>query len=227
MKNTYLFLFLFIAFNSFAQLSISPVSLSANVNIEEDKLFTLYVNNSSNEMKLYWWKVIKPNGFPQNWTTQTCDGVTCYNYNFDRSPSNKPDTVFPNIQRAVTIHFDPESSEGSANICFKIYSDPQYQNEVASTDCTDLIVAGTSSSNEFDKREVLIYPNPTSDFISIKNDDEVMAVKVYDVMGRMILNQNHSVGKTYGVKNFGYGMHFIELTAFNNEKVTKKIIFNE
>ena len=227
MKNIYIItLLLFLSYRSFSQLTISPVSLSANLSVNEEKIFSIYINNPSNEPVLYWWKVIKPNGFPQYWQTQTCDGVLCYLWNVDKNSKIKPDTVFPNIPRLVTIHLKPDSIPGEANICFKIYSDNQHLNEINSTDCNDLIQASTSSTNQESRNEIVIYPNPTSDYFSIKNDDEITSIKIYNVMGKLVLNQKHSIGKTYSVENLESGLHFIELSYLFDKRRIQKLLIN-
>lgn len=224
MKNFYLFiLFSLLAFSSFSQLTISPVSLSASLNVNQEKICSIYINNPTNDPVLYWWKVEKPNGFPQYWQTQTCDGVLCYLWNVDKNSKNKPDTVFPNEPRLVTIHIKPDSIEGQANICFKIYSDNQHQNEEGSTDCNDLITAGTTSSDETYKKEAVIFPNPTTDVFSIKNDDEVTSVKVYDVMGRKMMDEKHYLGKSYDLSYRGKGLYKIVLTTKSNLLITNSI----
>lgn len=222
MKNFYIFFtFSILSFNSFAQFSMDVTSLSTAIDIYDDTLFNIHISNQTNTNQNFWWKVIKPGGFPSNWETQVCDLNQCYNYNFDKCPANRKNQVDPNATILVTMHFNPDSTEGSANLCFKIYSDPECLNEIASTDCNDVITAGTTSSDEMYNNQVLIYPNPTTDVFSIKNDDEVTLVKVYDVMGRLKLEEEHSLGNKHEVGDFEQSIY--NVLIYKNDHLIKTI----
>lgn len=88
----------------------------------------------------------------------------------------------------------------------------------------DAIVAklnSTSLSNiDFHKERVLIYPNPSKDFITIKTDKEIQKVTISDLNGRMLSIQFDSI---VNLSNLIPGMYILNIETENGTS-SKKII---
>ncbi len=86
--------------------------------------------------------------------------------------------------------------------------------------------------NDYNKgNDISIFPNPTSDFISINLTEEVKnqspKIQIFNVDGKEVLSQKINETKnTFDVSNFAKGVYFISLS--NEAKIisTKKIIIN-
>lgn len=213
------------SYNSNAQIIIGINSISANLELEQDTQFNFKIYNlSAIDTVEFWWKLIKCDAYPyDNWETFVGDQLAHYMANFDSSPMNKPNTIYPNDSTFFQIEFNANEFESNCSLCLKLYSDKNFINEIASTDCNALITVGTTSALEKTTSEILIYPNPTSDFFSIKNDEEITSVKVYDVMGRKMMDEKHYLGKPYDLSYRGKGLYKIVLTTKSNLLITNII----
>lgn len=78
------------------------------------------------------------------------------------------------------------------------------------------------NSNDFEKTSFAIYPNPTSNFVTINYANEIQTVEVFDVVGKKVkefLNVN-ALEYSFDVNGLQSGIYFIKL----NNAVTKKLV---
>ena len=93
----------------------------------------------------------------------------------------------------------------------------------------EILVDDTLTVTDFEKGFV-IYPNPTSDFIHIKNNTlnlEDVTLSLTDINGRILYNQNAiSLGSdfTIPVNGFSRGLYVLTIKSGNNQKNQKIII---
>ena len=89
---------------------------------------------------------------------------------------------------------------------------------------TVTIAASPYSVNKIAKSEISIYPNPVSDFISIKSNDNIRMIEFYSVNGQlvkqMILNKKQVKINTSDINN---GFYFCRIYT-SKAVVTKKIV---
>ena len=83
---------------------------------------------------------------------------------------------------------------------------------------------------KFDNVEITAYPNPTSDFITIKNSDKLqkdLTVEVADIQGKIYLIEKYtSDKKKVNFAKFSAGMYFLNVklkgTTIKSFKIIKK-----
>lgn len=70
---------------------------------------------------------------------------------------------------------------------------------------------------------VYIYPNPASNVITIKSQETLSSVRVYNILGREIdlFYKNSLANKTINVSNYSKGIYFIKVEINGNEKTIK------
>ena len=224
-----LLFFICSSYKSNAQIVIGINSLSANLELEQDTQFNFKIYNlSSTDTVKFWWKLIKCDSYPyDNWETQVGDQILHYITNYDSCHTSKPNTLYPNDSTAFQIEFETNEFEGSCSLCLKLYSDKNFINEIASTNCNDLISVGTSSTKDKTISDILIYPNPASDFFSIKNDEEITSLKVYDVLGKLITSEKHKENQIHEIDLLKNGIYFIQtFDNYNNLKSSITIVKN-
>lgn len=83
-------------------------------------------------------------------------------------------------------------------------------------------MAQTLGNEEFNKSTVTVYPNPTSDYLNLNIDDEVN-VKIFDLLGKMVMNQK--VIKQISLSNLNKGLYLVEVSN-NDIHYNTKIIKN-
>lgn len=82
--------------------------------------------------------------------------------------------------------------------------------------------------DEFENNNFVFYPNPVSDWltISVRGNATIAGVTVYDVLGKMVFNQQASnlSTQTIDLSAVSKGMYLIEVITDTNQKVIKKLI---
>jgi hypothetical protein len=79
------------------------------------------------------------------------------------------------------------------------------------------------SINEFDEAGIAIYPNPTSDRITIKSENnQINSILISDIGGKIIYSHDkiESISTDIDLSSFSNGIYFVTL----NKSTTKKII---
>ncbi len=73
----------------------------------------------------------------------------------------------------------------------------------------------------------LIYPNPTHDSFSIKNDTKVSEISVFNIIGKLVLSETHVQGVSHNVSELKKGIYLVRLLDEDDEiikviRLTKK-----
>ena len=96
-------------------------------------------------------------------------------------------------------------------------------------DCTDILYIGLDdvqitqtllAVSDFQKPLISIYPNPTSDFIRIKNAKEINRVRIFDLSGKMVKETKTS---DIDVRSLSAGQYILNIYS-GNEITSKKFI---
>lgn len=79
--------------------------------------------------------------------------------------------------------------------------------------------------NNFLSKNIVIYPNPTSDNIQIKGLDglTINSIDLLDLQGKLIksYSSNHT---TFNISNQNEGVYFLKITLENREVITRKVM---
>ncbi|MBK8705569.1 MAG: T9SS type A sorting domain-containing protein [Saprospiraceae bacterium] len=78
-----------------------------------------------------------------------------------------------------------------------------------------------------DKLEVQVYPNPTTDYFNLTDNEVVEKITVYTLLGREIKRFNYVKGEKYRVEELPRGMYLVQLTdrngrIINTQRVSKR-----
>jgi len=89
------------------------------------------------------------------------------------------------------------------------------------------IVDTTLSVDDFEEFGLTIYPNPAKDSFTIKNkNNEELTIKIYDVSGRMVLNQQGQSFELISINtsNFSRGLHLVVMENANGYMFKSKLM---
>lgn len=79
-----------------------------------------------------------------------------------------------------------------------------------------------TGSNSLSKAELIIYPNPTSDYINISND-KIKEATIIDFTGKTLIK---STSKTIDLSTLPKGIYILNATLENGKSISKKLIKN-
>ncbi len=72
-----------------------------------------------------------------------------------------------------------------------------------------------------------MYPNPTTDIVTLELNDNVAKVAITDMLGKVIFEQVEATGKTViATGNFSTGMYLVTIES-NNQKATQRLVINK
>lgn len=83
------------------------------------------------------------------------------------------------------------------------------------------LVKNTSlSTNQFDKSDIKIYPNPVQNQLNIDSQEEVLSIEIFDLLGKKIFEGK---GNTIDVSGLQSGIYLLKINT-KNVILTQKII---
>ncbi|WP_010516936.1 T9SS type A sorting domain-containing protein [Croceivirga radicis] len=80
----------------------------------------------------------------------------------------------------------------------------------------------TPTPDVSDKKNIIVYPNPSSDIVNIETDKNVEKIAIYDLNGKLIMTKKDS--NWIGVRFLPDGVYIIRLHLDNNEDYIKLIL---
>lgn len=81
-------------------------------------------------------------------------------------------------------------------------------------------------SNQDPNQEIRIFPNPTTDFFSVKNDDNLETIVIYNIVGKEVKRISHVAGNKYDIGFLQNGIYIVRLYDDSN-KVLKVLRLNK
>ena len=210
---TTLLLAIFISSTLSAQIVIDPDIIMFEATGEDEIVVSVDVFNYTDEFTEIYWIFEKGENFPDEWGTTICDTRICYAENTYKSNANLPNLVDSNGKMFLKFTIATNDVEGSSFGIVHLFSDSKFENEIAVSNAPI-----TSVNNEIVKN-IVIYPNPASDYFQIKNDANVKSVEVASITGRTLLSANHIEGKMHSIVDLSKGVFFVILRDENGDKV--------
>jgi len=175
------------------------------------------------------------NGFPYNqsltwrinilevtseWQVAVCDVNQCYtpavtemNFSLGAGASGDMDVhVYPNgVDGAAIIEVDVFQSNDSTNITSATY-----------------FFNHTVGITEKFSEAIKVYPNPTQDFITIDNSENlVSAVELYNVSGKMVLRSDLNGNDRISLQELASGNYILKLVDANANIVSTNLVVKQ
>ena len=111
---------------------------------------------------------------------------------------------------------------GSQLVCCHKDGELIYHSPVAGWPEEDCVVRPVGVNECVENQKVHIWPNPCNDWIYINSDEHIESVKIYDMMGRLLLD-NISCKDKVCIKNLPQGIYLLFIES-NHSKSNIKII---
>ncbi len=81
-------------------------------------------------------------------------------------------------------------------------------------------VAFAQMEKRSDNVVISIYPNPTTDYITINNEDAVKNIVLFNMVGRKMRTFTAEKGERYEVSDLPNGLYVVQLFGKNNKVLT-------
>ncbi len=223
-----LFIFLY-STAAVAQLTIDPeYNITGDVDVSNfGQEFT--TTNEGTETLEYFWQLERSDAMPREWSFTVCDAVLCHAAGVESTPCG--DSQFTNVLNpGVSITYNklslnPNGILGDHSVTIKfstVCGDFSDDNLIGQTTMNFSVTGQSSTEDEFLSDDLLIYPNPTVDRFQVKNDENVKAVSVFNIVGKTVMTESHKAGQTHDVTNLDKGIYLVRMVD-RNEKTLKVI----
>ncbi|MBL7815713.1 MAG: T9SS type A sorting domain-containing protein [Saprospiraceae bacterium] len=198
-------------------LTITPgiVNTSVNPDSFEVKGKATLKNTSAQTKRVVWQRNIISK--PSAWQVLVCDINQCWT----SGVSVSPDTIVlaPNGTSNLDVYIRPSGASGAATVELKATEVGNATNTVtgrylftSSTGIKEYTYKGSPS--------VRIYPNPTTDYFMLSDDNDVVErVIVYNIIGRQVKSYKAVNNTKYSVNDLPEGIYVIRLQNANGMTV--------
>ena len=231
MKQIILFSFLLtLSLGLQAQVSFAPESpevfgkaTSTDIKIDLD-----VINDLAEEQVTFWYiDRLTPTEHdhlvPTEWEFQLCDKNTCYVWGLEACPEGNPAVFNANETFTYNLHMNPHNVAGVGDVLLNITAE---DGSILTSIPVHYDVEETSSTLDIDIKQIKIYPNPTTDFIQIANDNNVAKVAIYNIVGKNLKTSAHYTGKSHDVSSLQKGIYLVRLFD-ENDKVLSVLRLNK
>lgn len=75
-------------------------------------------------------------------------------------------------------------------------------------------------------KQVIIYPNPSADFLNLSNPQTIKSVKVYDILGHLVFQGKNGVQSAIAVSHWSKGMYVVTVETVDAKQQNFKFIKN-
>ncbi|MDC0584357.1 Ig-like domain-containing protein [Bacteroidales bacterium] len=219
-------------------LAIRPLGGTWRDNIDDDnQLFDITDGGAIKPTDIINYKVT-PTSFTNNTTSLSVD-VT-YETSLQRDFSLElKDSEFNHIgdtaitmdpgKGETTITLDLETPLAIANgyqfiLTIRLVGQ-DWTTNITRQDATFNIIDGGSTSINTFKNNINLFPNPTSGLVNFNNSGNISSVKVMNLQGQALLEQNIENGiNSLSLEQFNNGMYIIQFNLKNASRFTKRVL---
>ena len=204
-----------------AQFSISPNPVYKDgvmANDFEGVAYATITNETDQDLNLTWSRSVIE--ITEGWTSAVCDVIQCY----IPSVSSQPFDLAAGASGAMDVHVYPNGFEGAAIIKVVIN---QTDDPFINTSATYYFNHAVGIAEKFSEA-IKIYPNPTQDYISIDNTEN-LAVKadIYSVTGKLVLSSSLTGSERINVQELPAGNYILKLLDGNSQIVSTNLLVKQ
>lgn len=224
MKKNLPLLFLFFSFTLSAQLNLTLQDQTSLTVLSTDDVVIAkgtLKNESDQEVVVQWKRNIVE--ITDGWDTSVCDKNNCYNPPIGETSDEDPEKPMNlRIAAGESSNFDiyiyPNGLEGAAIVELTGTDVANPENTVTGRYTFNQPTTSTSSFN-LNRSEIKVYPNPTTSYISLTEEENVERLVIYNIVGRRVKLFNANYSNRYNVMDLPSGMYLVRLMGANDQTI--------
>lgn len=173
-----------------------------------------YANNTEDSIIVNWRRELSEN-CPTEWDVFSVDVNLSYPPTVNESPF--PAVMAPSDSSfLIRQSFVPRMIEGCCDLImiFSLEGDSEnpidtgyYHIEINAEGCMTTSVSNTSLN------EISLYPNPSSDYITIENDADVISIEIYDLAGKLYYSSDKGESSKIDISFLSAGIYLCNVKS--------------
>jgi len=222
MKQILLLFFLTFSFYLSAQVTLKltePEGSTTALSTEEDVVAKGFIKNESDNTITVKWKrnIVQ---LTDGWDTAVCDKTLCYQPAYgETSEADGTNLVLAAGEESnFDIHVYPNGLEGSAIVELTATDVTNAENTVTGTFNFNQATTSTSTVS-IAKPDIKIFPNPTTNYISLSNEAYVERLAIYNIVGRRVKLFEANYSNQYDVVDLPTGMYLVRLIGADDRTI--------
>ena len=105
-----------------------------------------------------------------------------------------------------------------------IYYRIENNEECFTTGDFNIIVNTTASTQESNKNNINIYPNPVKEILYISNSSQIINISIYNILGQKVIEQNSNTNNTQlNIQRLTEGVYMVKIKSLEGDKLFKII----
>lgn len=213
MKNILLLIFIsFISFQLTAQVSLVLASSNVSAVGPKDEVSiiakTTVKNESDSKKTIVWERTI--HSISEGWQTAVCDKNVCYNPDIESFDFE----LEPGEEGTLNVYGYPNGVEGMVAVSVKL-TDASDPNNTVTGEFEVQSDGFTTSTSFVANPAIKIYPNPTSQYISLTDVQKVAGLTLYNIVGRQVKTFAANYENQYNVSELPVGMYLVRIVDRN------------
>jgi Secretion system C-terminal sorting domain len=210
-------LFCFQILRGYAQSTITITPQVQTASVISDSFETkakATIKNTSNLTKKFTWTRNVLN-ISAGWVTVVCDNKSCWTPAVNTSPEQIE--LAPNGTSNLDVYIRPDKKMGAATIEVKVVEVGNETNTVTGR----YLFSTTTKTREtnINSTNIKVYPNPTTDYFQLSDDDLIDKVVIYNIIGRQMRTYKVTENGRYNVNDLPEGLYIIRLLASNGATI--------
>ncbi len=223
-------LFLFLSFEILAQSQLvvepNPYSKTFVVDLRSSNSRAVshssFVNTTDDTLRVKWELILDNAYCPNGWEYLICDDNSCYTAASNQGEFvNRPVVLPPGSSSILDVHFKPN---GVANCCKPTIKLSDYDNPslfYTSADY-DICLSPVTAVTEREKANLRVFPNPTTRYISVSENNFVEKLWVSNILGKRVRTFQTSPSNSYDISTLPDGIYLVSMVDESN-KVLKTV----
>ncbi|HFB99580.1 MAG TPA: T9SS type A sorting domain-containing protein, partial [Phaeodactylibacter sp.] len=166
------------------------------------------------------WVVEKTEG-PEEWEFQLCDKNQCFAFavasNIDTTIGlSIPVTLEPNTISIMDLGVKPNGMAGHGiyKVNVSTGDDPGI---ILASATYDFQINNTTSTTNFNKKPIKIFPNPVTDYFSLTDNEVVQQIQIFNIVGKKMMDMPFRNGDAIDVASFPNGLYLVRMMGENGE----------
>jgi len=188
--------------------------------------YTFEVTNTGSANEEFYWDLVRPAEMPAEWVFTICDVITCWEEGIEVLDCFNPNSLEAGASHpSFKVSLNPNLVPGEHTVDYRLLKscgDAVPDDDVILNVAIKFTVGATATDvSDLDiKSEMKLYPNPTSDRFQISDDSRVSNITIFNVVGKQIIDESHSVGQAHDISTLDNGMYLVRLMNDAQEVVT-------